>query len=168
MRHARIVVALVALAALSSCGGSGNASREEAERRSAAVRAEATRLFPVLTDAMVAVSSTSGRGRWTIRSMEPSPDGAEYVVELTVDQTDTGVSERTRAVEAALTDAGWSLEQGATSTVRSSRKGLDLTARVEGAGAFLSLTSGCLDLPGGVVDELTDRRSDELGLELGR
>ncbi len=168
MRRSRIVVGMVMVASLFGCGGSdgGAVTREQASQRSEEIRTEAAGLFPKLATSMSAVSFTgSGTARWKICGMPPSPNGAEYVAELTVDQANTGVAERLAAVKELLDGQGWTLDKETSGTVTSSKQDTTLTARVAGGGAYLTLSSGCLDLSGDLIDELTDpARRDDLGL----
>jgi hypothetical protein len=168
MRSSKIVASLVVLGVLSGCGGSddGDVTREQASRRSDEIRTEATDLFPRLATSMTAVSfAGSGTARWKTCGMPPSPNGAEYVAELTVDQANTGVAERLAAVKELLDGQGWTLDKETSGTVTSSKQDTTLTARVAGGGAYVTLSSGCLDLSGDLVDELTDPgRRDDLGL----
>ena len=167
-RWARTVAGVAALAVLSGCGGAdgGGVPRGEASQRAEEIRTEAAVLFPKLAASMSAVSFTgSGTARWKICGMPPHPSGAEYVAEVTVDQADTGVSGRLAAVEELLDGQGWTLVEDTSGTVTSSKQGTTLTARVAGGGASLALSSGCLDLSGDLIDELTDPgRRDDLGL----
>lgn len=163
----RIVLGIVVLAGVSGCGGGGETvTREQASQRAEEIRTEASNLFPTLATSMSAISYTgSGQARWRICGMLPSPSGAEYLAEVTVDQANAGTTEQLAAITTVLDGQGWTSEKESSGAPTWSKQGATLTTRVKRGAAMLALSSGCLDLPGDLIDELTrPGRRDDLGL----
>lgn len=164
MRRLIPVVVLMVLGGLSGCGGS-DAPDPGLPKRAEATRAAAVKVFSQIGDALQVTSYTStGGGRWEICGMLPSPSGAEYVAEVGITGAEAASTEYPEIIEATLTSAGWKVAQRTSEVIEASKDGLQLRARYGRAGINVSMTGGCIDASGNVIDKLTDEPRDDLGL----
>ncbi|NRQ49268.1 hypothetical protein [Aeromicrobium stalagmiti] len=167
MRRRGVVVVVMMIGSLFGCGASDSGGDEpaKAEQRADATRAAAKETFPLVGDAVKALTYTSGgSGRWAICGMEPSPSGAEYAAEVAVTQSDTAASEQAELIASALTSAGWKVDETTSEAVTASKGGLAFRARYGDGGINLSITSGCVDVSKDRIRALTDEPSEDLGL----
>jgi hypothetical protein len=164
MSRASVAAAVMMIGALAACGGSDDPD-PQAPERAEATRAAATETFPLIGEAVEALTySGSGGGRWAVCGMEPSPSGAEYVAEIAIVQTNVGASTYPAGIETALTSAGWTVEEPTAEALEATKDDLRLRARYGDGGINLAIRSGCVDLSEDAVRELTDQPVDDLGV----
>lgn len=168
MRPTRIVVGIVMLASLFGCGGDGGEADDpaDAERVAAQTRTAAQETFDAIGRGVEVLGYTStGAGRWVICGMEPSPNGAQYVAEIAVTQSNVPPSQYGDIVREQAEARGWDVEQVAGDTLEGRKDGLQLRAQYGSAAMNLSVRSRCLDVAKDEIRRLTDLPKDELGVE---
>jgi hypothetical protein len=168
MRPTRIVVGIVMLASLFGCGSSGADADDsaDAERVAAQTRTAAQETFDAIGRAVEVLGYTgTGAGRWAICGMEPSPNGAQYVAEIAVTQSNVPPSQYGEVVREQAEAQGWKVEQVAGDALEGRKDGLELRARYGSAAMNLSVRSRCLDVPKDEIRRLTDLPKDDLGIE---
>ncbi|MCX6407478.1 MAG: hypothetical protein NTV28_11230 [Propionibacteriales bacterium] len=166
MRRSRIVVGIVMMASLFGCGdgGSGDDSAD-AQRTAEEARTAATQTFDAVGQGVEALGySSTGAGRWVICGQEPSPNGAQYVAEIAVVQSNVPPSQYGEVVRRQAEAQGWSVEEVAGDTLEGRKDGLTLRAQYGAGGMNLSVRSTCLDVPKDEIRRLTDLPKDDLGV----
>ena len=107
------------MASLFGCGGGGGGADDpaDAERVAAQTRSAAQETFDAIGRGVEVLGYTStGAGRWVICGMEPSPNGAQYVAEIAVTQSNVPPSQYGDVVREQAEAQGWTVEQAAGDT----------------------------------------------------
>ncbi|MDR6119652.1 hypothetical protein QE370_002836 [Aeromicrobium sp. SORGH_AS981] len=166
MRRSRIVVGVVMMASLFGCGGEGAGDdAPDAQRTAEKTRTAASTTFEAIGQGVEALGYTStGAGRWAICGQEPSPNGAQYVAEIAVTQSNVPPSKYGAVVREQAEAQGWSVEEAGADTLEGRKDGLTLRAQYGAAGMNLSVRSRCLDVPKDEIRRLTDQPKDDLGV----
>ena len=155
------------LASLFGCGDPGGASDEvhEARQKAASTQTEASSTFATVGRALDARTySSGGTGRWKTCGMPPTPSGAQYDAQVTVVQTNVAPSMYSDVITEALRSSGWTIESDSGEWIEARKDGITFRAKYGGAGADLSIDSGCVDLSGDSVEGLTELPTDDLGI----
>lgn len=166
MRRSRIVVGIVMMVSLFGCAGKGAGDDSaDAQRIAAQTRAAATKAFDAIGQGVQVVwYSSTGAGRWEICGMEPSPNGAQYVAEIAVTQSNEPPSKYGAVVREQAAAQGWEVEQVTADTLEGRKGGMTLRAQYGAAAMNLSVRSRCVDVPKRQIRRLTDQPMDDLGL----